>query len=172
MPSCDKRVYNLWFQMLRRCYDTTQHERERGKAYADCEVCDRWKLLSCFAKDIQRLPGYNEWLNKTGYCLDKDTIEPGNKVYSKRTCCFIPYSENIRDISRRKPNNTKNAQEANKVCYALFKEGEILIFGSEKAACEHLGVAKCSVASCYRRGSRCKGYTIAKMDEEATHASD
>ena len=30
MPNCDKRVYNLWFQMLRRCYDTTQHEREKG----------------------------------------------------------------------------------------------------------------------------------------------
>ena len=57
MPNCDKRVYGLWFQMLRRCYDTTQHEREKGKSYADCEVCDRWKMLSCFAKDIKKLEG-------------------------------------------------------------------------------------------------------------------
>ena len=55
MPTCDKRVYGLWFQMLRRCYDTTQHERKKGKSYADCEVCDRWKMLSCFAKDIKEL---------------------------------------------------------------------------------------------------------------------
>lgn len=38
-PNCEKRVYGLWFQMLRRCYDTTQHERPKGKSYADCEVC-------------------------------------------------------------------------------------------------------------------------------------
>ena len=24
---CDKRIYNLWYQMLRRCYDTEQHIR-------------------------------------------------------------------------------------------------------------------------------------------------
>ena len=41
MPNCDKRVYVLWYQMIRRCYDTTQHERKKGKSYADCEVCDR-----------------------------------------------------------------------------------------------------------------------------------
>ena len=28
---------------------------------------------------------------------------------------------------------------------------------------------KCSVASCYRRGRRCKGYTIARMDKEDEH---
>ena len=71
MPNCDKRVYNLWFQMLRRCYDTTQHEREKGKSYADCEVCDRWKMLSCFAKDIKKLEGYNDWMNKTDTVLIK-----------------------------------------------------------------------------------------------------
>lgn len=63
-PNCDKRIYNLWFQMLRRCYDTTQHERVRGKSYANCEVCDRWKTLSCFVKDIKKLDGYNDWLTK------------------------------------------------------------------------------------------------------------
>ena len=60
MPNCDKRVYGLWFQMLRRCYDTTQHERSKGKSYADCEVCDRWKILSCFANDIKKLEGYRD----------------------------------------------------------------------------------------------------------------
>ena len=33
--------------------------------------------------------GYEDWLNKKGYCLDKDTINPDNKVYSRKNCCFI-----------------------------------------------------------------------------------
>ena len=168
MGTCDKRVYNLWFQMLRRCYDTTQHERDRGRSYADCEVCDRWKMLSCFAKDITRLEGYNDWLTKSGYCLDKDTKVPGNKVYSKATCRFIPYTENIRDVAKRHPDILKNAREAHKTKYVLEANGVTLIFDSEKAACEFLGVKKCSVSSCYRQGCKCKGYVIkrAKMDLE------
>lgn len=164
MPHCEKRIYGLWYQMLRRCYDTTQHNRPQGRAYADCEVCSRWKRLSCFAKDVKKLDGYSEWCNKKGYCLDKDTKKPGNKVYSKDTCSFIPCKDNIRDVSRRHPGITKKANEANKVMYSLEKDGETLIFTSEKEACVFLGVKQCSVASCYLKGYKCKGYKIAKMD--------
>ena len=83
MPNCDKRVYGLWFQMLRRCYDTKQHEREKGKSYVDCEVCDRWKMLSCFAKDIKKLEGYNDWMNKTDmtddFCSYAERKEKNNE---------------------------------------------------------------------------------------------
>ena len=150
LPSCDKRIYNLWFQMLRRCYDTKQHERNRGKSYANCEVCERWKVLSCFAKDIKN---------------------PGNKVYSKENCCFVPYTENIREISKRKPGNIQKLHEAKKVCYMLQRDGETMLFNSEKDACEYLGVVKCSVSSCFRKGSLCKGWRVtrignAKMESE------
>ena len=164
MPNCDKRVYGLWFNMLRRCYDTTQHEREKGKSYADCEVCDRWKILSCFANDIKKLEGYNDWMSKTGYCLDKDMKIPGNKVYRKAACMFVPASENIREVSKRHPNITKKANEANQTKYVLEANGVTLLFDSEKSACEFLGVKKCSVSSCYHKGYKCKGYRIAKMD--------
>jgi hypothetical protein len=43
LKGCNKRVYNLWYQMLRRCYDKEQHKRGRGKAYADCEVCEEYE---------------------------------------------------------------------------------------------------------------------------------
>lgn len=171
-PNCDKRVYGLWFQMLRRCYDTTQHERARGQSYADCEVCDRWKLLSCFAKDITKLEGYSDWLNKTGYCLDKDTKIPGNKMYCKAACRFIPRSENIRDIHKRKPENIGRLHEKAKVKYMLQKGDDILVFDSEKEACEYMGVVRCSVSSCYRRGRKCKGYKISKMDGGKNDAAE
>ena len=162
----DKRVYGLWYGMLRRCYDKEQQKRSRGRSYAGCTVSDRWLDYSNFAKDITLLFGYEDWYNKKGYCLDKDTINPGNKVYSRANCCFIPYAENIREANRRNPNITQKANEASKTKYALELDGVTLMFDSEKAACEFLGVKKCSVSSCYHKGYKCKGYRIAKMDLE------
>ena len=53
--------------------------------------------------------------------------------------------------------------------YELEKDGVILRFQSEREACEHLGVVKCSVASCYRRGRKCKGYTINRIGMSTHH---
>lgn len=162
----DKKIYNLWYQMLRRCYDEEQLSRDKGKAYLNCKVCEEWLSYSNFEKDIKTLPGYDNWVKQSGYCLDKDTVIPGNKVYSKNTCCFISSAENIRDIHKRKPEVMEHLHELRKTGYILTKDDEILIFNSEKEACEYVGVVKCSVASCYRRGTKCKGYTISKMDGE------
>ena len=166
----DKRTYNLWYGMLRRCYDEEQQERSRGKSYSECTVCKRWLTYSNFAKDITLLFGYEYWLNDEGYCLDKDTIFPGNKVYSRETCCFIPQTENIRDIHRRNPQNIERLHELQKTKYTLTKDDEVLFFNSEKEACEYMGVVQCSISSCYRRGRKCKGYRIAKMDGERKEA--
>lgn len=161
----DKRVYGLWYQMLRRCYDREQMERKQGRTYSDCYVCDRWFRLSNFAADIKKLDGYTDWETKVGYCLDKDIRVPGNKVYSPSTCIFVPYIENIREANKR-TQSIKAAQESRKTVYYLEKEGVTLVFESESAACKYLGVKKCSVSSCRRRNLRCKGYTVscAKMD--------
>ena len=158
----DKRVYNLWYGMLRRCYDKEQQKRGRGKNYADCTVCDRWLNFSNFAKDITLLFGYEDWLNKKGYCLDKDTLICGNRIYSRETCCFIPYTENIRDMNKRNPQVHGN----HKTQYILFNQKEKLYFQTEKDACMYLGVKPCTVSSSYRYGCKCKGYSIAKMKGE------
>lgn len=72
--------------------------------------------------------------------------------------------ENVQDVSRRHPNIVKKANEANKTKYVLETNGVTLLFDSEKAACDFLGVKKCSVSSCYHKGYKCKGYNITKMD--------
>ncbi len=161
----DKRVYGLWYQMLRRCYDAEQQKRDRGKSYAGCTVCERWMRLSNFAKDIRKLDGFADWENKVGYCLDKDIRIPGNKEYSPAACSFVPYIENTREANHR-TKSYRHMQEAHKTKYVLHAEGVTLVFDSEKAACEFLGVKKCSVSSCRIKGRKCKGYTItrAKMD--------
>lgn len=164
LHGCDSKVYRLWYSMLRRCYDKGQHARMRGKSYEDCEVCDRWKSLSNFVADIAELDGYGEWLTGSGYCLDKDTLNQGNKVYSKENCRFIPIAENIGDIHKRHPQNVEILHEKRKSRYRLVKGDEVIDFNSEKEAGEYLGVARCTVASCYHKGRKCKGYTVAKMD--------
>lgn len=42
-------------------------------------------------------------------------------------------------------------------------------FNSEKEACDFLGVTKCSVSSCYRRNSLCKGWKIRKVGISTHH---
>lgn len=165
----NNRVYRLWFDILRRCYDEKQLDRRKGKTYKNCSVCKRWFLLSNFYSDIQRLPGYPEWKIGRKMSIDKDLLSSGEKIYSPETCCFVPISVNIQEKNRRNPTN-HFANEANKTQYILTKGNEKLVFQSEMEACEKLRVRRCSIASCYRRGCKCKGYDIervgAKMDEE------
>lgn len=163
----NRKIYRLWFDIHRRCYDKSQHERTKGASYKNCEVCNRWHYLSNFSQDIKKLPGYDEWSKSVGMSIDKDIMSGGGHVYSPLTCCFVPVSENIKEKNKRHPT-IKFANEANKVSYALSKDGKTIIFDSEKAACEYLGVRQCSVSSCYLKGYTCKGYKIARMDGDET----
>ena len=49
--------------------------------------------------------------------------------------------------------------------YQIDNGVQTVTFSSEKEACEYLGVAQCSVASCYRSGVKCKGYTIRRIGD-------
>jgi hypothetical protein len=76
--------YATWTQMLTRCY--SERYIKATPTYKDCVVCDEWKRYSNFEKWFKDTSnGYRD-----GYCLDKDIIVKGNKVYSPDTCCFVP----------------------------------------------------------------------------------
>lgn len=47
--------------------------------------------------------------------------------------------------------------------YLLINGKEQLYFNSEKETCAFLNVSRCSVASCYRRHVKCKGYTVKRI---------
>lgn len=76
--------YDMWTQMLRRCYSDKLHDKH--KTYADCVVCDEWKTFSNFYKWAK--DPVNGYVN--GYFLDKDFVDKGNKTYSPEMCIFIP----------------------------------------------------------------------------------
>ena len=68
--------YQRWNNMLDRCYGG------KAESYENCKVSDEWLIFSNFKK-------WMEIKNWKGKELDKDIRIPGNKIYSKDTCCFV-----------------------------------------------------------------------------------
>lgn len=170
--SLNKRIYMLWFGMLRRCYEATQLERKRGKTYSNVVVCDRWFYLRNFVEDIKKLDGYEEWAyGKESMALDKDlNAQEVTKIYSPQTCVFVTEKENLQEMNER-CRTVVNAHEANRCVYVLFRDDEYRVFETEKDACDFLKVRQCSVAGAWRVKCKCKGWNVirigngAKMDK-------
>lgn len=77
--------YNVWHDMLHRCYD--EKKQKKCPTYKGCSVCDEWLCYNNFRK----------WYNKNYYNvkneimqLDKDILIKNNKIYSPKTCVFVP----------------------------------------------------------------------------------
>lgn len=90
----DSICVQYWRSMMSRCYNKSYIKR--NNTYVGCTVCDEWHTSSNFKK----------WFDKNyveGYELDKDILIKGNKVYSPKTCCFIP--KEINHILLRRQND-------------------------------------------------------------------
>ena len=81
----DKKSYQCWSNMLKRCYNKNVHNKQ--PTYKDCSVCNEWL---CYAN-------FEKWYDENYYEiegerteLDKDILFKGNKVYSPITCIFVP----------------------------------------------------------------------------------
>lgn len=158
-----KRVYTLWFDMLRRCYDYKQLNRKRGNSYSNVIVCDRWFYLKNFYEDIQKLEGYSEWLEKGSMSLDKDIIaQEVTKIYSPKTCKFVTQIENTQEMNKR-CHTADIAREYIKTVYVLFKGDEYKVFNTEKSACEFLGVRESSVSRSWIKKCKCNGWNVIRI---------
>lgn len=90
--------YNKWKAMLSRCYN---EKDPKHKFYKNCSVSKEWLCFENFIRDVPLLPGYEEMmLNKDEiiYSLDKDKLQQvkENKIYSKETCVWVPFLDNLR----------------------------------------------------------------------------
>ena len=84
--------YAAWSRMLERCYSAKYHVRK--PTYIGCTVCDEWLSFMAFRAWMIEQP----W---KGNQLDKDIIQPGNKVYSPDMCVFV--SANINALIGTSP---------------------------------------------------------------------
>lgn len=76
------KCYKTWYHMLERCYSSKLHKS--FPTYIGCTVHPEWHLFSKFKEFYDT--NYRE-----GFQLDKDILVPGNKIYSKETCRFVPH---------------------------------------------------------------------------------
>ena len=84
----NSKVYDIWRQMLRRCYDETLYKIR--PTYKECIVSENFKNFSYFVEWYKNQIGSYQ----KGWCLDKDILIKGNKLYSENTCCLVPYEVN------------------------------------------------------------------------------
>lgn len=87
-PSTDMKEHALWRSMLARCY--SEHNLKRKPSYRGCEVSENFRSYTFFYEWCQAQVGFN----CDGWCLDKDLLKKGNKVYSEDLCVFIPMAIN------------------------------------------------------------------------------
>lgn len=81
--------YELWKNMLARCYSKAMHKRR--PTYIGCTVSENFKNFQWFAAWCHTQVGFG----LEGYQLEKDIIIKGNKIYSEHTCRFVPNSINM-----------------------------------------------------------------------------
>jgi len=86
----DSVEYDYWDGILRRCY--SERIKKMRNSYADCSVDEHWHNFQNFGNWFEN--NYNHKYMK-GWCLDKDILIKGNRVYSEKTCCFVPNEINV-----------------------------------------------------------------------------
>ncbi len=82
------REYQLWKDMLRRCYSETVQKKQ--PAYVGCTVEPDLQDFQIFAAWANAQKGFHV----PGYQMDKDLLVPGNREYRKDRVVFVPRALN------------------------------------------------------------------------------
>ncbi len=93
------KEYNLWLNMLHRCYDPKKHAR--SPTYVGCSVSDNFKNYSYFYDWCHNQTGFGNF-DEDGrdWHLDKDILIRDNKIYSEDNCVFVPCKINMLLVKR------------------------------------------------------------------------
>ena len=87
------KEYILWMMMLRRCF--SEKCQTLRPTYKGCNVSDNFLNYSYFYDWCQEQVGFKcVDTNGCSWCLDKDILFTGNKLYSETNCVFVPQEIN------------------------------------------------------------------------------
>lgn len=75
----------IWASMLERCYN--KKKQQKCPTYTKCTVYEEWHNFQNFAQWFDE--NYYT-INNEKMSLDKDILYKGNKIYSPKTCIFVP----------------------------------------------------------------------------------
>lgn len=153
----NKKEYNLWVNMIKRCYDikspSYQWYGQKG-----IKVCEKWLRFDLFLDDLPNINGFDRELFEAGKLkLDKD-ISSGNdikhedKLYSLETCRFVSHLANMKECTSRY-NTTKSIK------HALLPNGEDIIITNLTDFCKKNNLDYRNVYHVLEgKSSHCKGY--------------
>ncbi len=129
-------IYDYWDGILRRCY--SERIKKLRNSYSDCLVDEYWHNLQNFGEWFEK--NYNPKYMKS-WCLDKDILVKGNRIYSPETCCFVPNEINViftNGYIRRGeyPKGVSYKPKINKYIAQYQKDGVVTHIGTFKTVDE------------------------------------
>lgn len=81
--------YGLWKDMIRRCYDVKL--KAKYPTYENCTMDNELLSFSNFYNIITNMKGFRYLDDKNlTFCLDKDLLGSGDKMYKASNICFLP----------------------------------------------------------------------------------
>ena len=156
---CWSIEYVVFHGILNRCYNP---KNPNYAEYGAEGVTLDPKLFNFqnFCEMLTHLPNYDKWKKDTsGYWeIDKDilcdkyNISP--KIYSEKTCHFIPYYENMAERNKR-------ASITGKTYLAISPGGKEFTFTNIKQFSRENGLSDTHVGNCIKgKGKTHKGWTF------------
>lgn len=117
------KAYAVWNNMIERCY--SKKYQLKHPTYINCTVDEKWHNYQNFAKWYEE--NYIE-----GYELDKDLLSENNKIYSEKTCLFIPKTINllisVKILNKKLP--TGISKVGNKFRVRCNNSGKLITLGT------------------------------------------
>lgn len=98
------KEYIAWKSILSRCYNDKYKESQ--PSYKNVICCNEWLSYENFYEWLHKQFNFKKWLNGKRWCVDKDILVKGNKIYSPETCCLVP--ENVNNLFVKKDKSRGN----------------------------------------------------------------
>lgn len=99
----NEKEYRAWKDIIKRSYD--EKLINKRPTYQNVTCCKEWLNFENFCDWIHSQENYEKWLNGNRWCIDKDILIKGNKVYSPETCCLVSNEVNCLFL---KSDNSRN----------------------------------------------------------------